>query len=274
MFIPRIAMIALNLVCAISLAWDPHDAMYSRPVERLYPDEYTLVRQIVMNAFRGYQPHEHYFLGLGRSMTAVVRFMQNLNPDLAGNVPLSKGEGLDRELVSGKCSETVLAHFARFFPSQEVLGDRNLVIMDFVIDGEAFIGGKEMLERCLSQLVIRKRYSRTPALFGFVLVNNIGSQNWHDHIFPAVRSSVKTFPVGGIPAYFYKGYHKNFSEYGTYQLGSSQLLNRRPEYDRFGVFLQAQMNEDPTLAESLSREFPALEIPCSPLLLLSAALTP
>lgn len=80
-------------------------------------------------------------IGLGRSPTAIIAFLQANTETLAINVPLSgiKGTGPSEDIKANK--EILFPHFDKFIDAQKLLNAQKLILLDYTITGKGFLGG-------------------------------------------------------------------------------------------------------------------------------------
>ncbi|ALP53296.1 hypothetical protein Tel_09080 [Candidatus Tenderia electrophaga] len=133
---------------------------------QLKAQEYEQIRDFSAQLMKLYPPDRYYYIGLGKSPTPIIAFMQATGVP-ASNMPLSKfshrtkgrrdgGQlGLSEPLTGTQLAE-LERHFDNFIPSKEVLRGRDLLLIDFVQSGRSLIASADHL-----QDYITKKYSRT-----------------------------------------------------------------------------------------------------------------
>jgi len=100
-----------------------------------YQHHETQVRDMAARILQEFPPDRYYYVGVGRSPTALIDFFRILDPGLACHLPASKAKWIRPEDVSGPAAEQVGSHLRRFLPDPEVLGDRKLLLIDHVQSG-------------------------------------------------------------------------------------------------------------------------------------------
>src|SRR5262249_35338984 len=104
---------------------------------------YKGIRNANGEVLRRFSARKYTFVGLGRSLTYNIAFLQNLNPDIAFNLPLS---GLRTASVE-KLERVYFDHFRRVLPDQLFLSRKTILLMDGVLKGNSLAKGAALLRK-------------------------------------------------------------------------------------------------------------------------------
>jgi hypothetical protein len=94
----------------------------------LAPKEYAQLRDGVVKLLKKGNPKKSYFIGVGRSSTAYVAFMENLGTNLATYLPTDGLHKLADEEPEEDAKQTFFALFDQFIPAKAIGGARELVL--------------------------------------------------------------------------------------------------------------------------------------------------
>ena len=114
--------------------------------------EYEQARDVVGLILKDYAPAGHFFIGVGRSPAIFVAILKNLDPDMAGSLPLSsfyhhpEGRESYREPLSKEVEGRLFDHFERFIPEDVLSGERPLVLIDWVKGGRSMVALDDYLK--------------------------------------------------------------------------------------------------------------------------------
>ena len=111
-------------------------------------DEYQQIRALSISLLRRFPPDNFYYLGLGRSPTPVIAFLEASYIPSA-TIPLSAfryGTENQPELAEDKISD-LDNHFERFLPKPEVLGTKELLIIDYTDSGQSLVAGLNYIKK-------------------------------------------------------------------------------------------------------------------------------
>ncbi|MBI1395207.1 MAG: hypothetical protein GC151_04435 [Betaproteobacteria bacterium] len=131
-------------------------------------EEYEQVKAIALQIMRRYPPGRYHYLGLGKSPTPVMAFLQEFasraSLDLdASSMPLSKFghrtgsmTGAERRVVDGpeldaEQRERLWEHFDAFVPSPGSLEGKDIVLIDLVQTGKSLVATQRHLEEYLNE---------------------------------------------------------------------------------------------------------------------------
>ena len=205
---------------------------------------YASIKTMVKHLLTEYPPDHHYFVGVGRTPTAMVAFMENLSDDLATQVPAS---GLKRGISDDRL-QAYYDHFDRFIPASVLRGNRTIVF----IDG-SYGGG--------SALTLRDAFDSYQAERG-------GTAESRAVVFNELAGTTRRANVDivGVGAAYYLQQSEPFAMLSTeHNIGEHghELATLRdkanPEYARFRRGLMQYMHEDTAdLGPWLKQRFPRL----------------
>ncbi|SKA09842.1 hypothetical protein [Sediminibacterium ginsengisoli] len=140
--------------------------------EDISQGEYDQVKQVALQIMEQYPPDKYHYLGLGKSPTPVIAFLQSYgtvtrNPMVsATNMPLSKFDHrsssmsrAEKGVVNGAelnadQKERLSDHFDRFVMSnEEIVEGKSILLIDFVQSGRSLVATQRHLQEYL-----KKRY--------------------------------------------------------------------------------------------------------------------
>lgn len=115
---------------------------------------FSQIASVVLPLLEMYPLKDFYFIGIGRSPFALVDMINLISPGTATTVPISYNEYIRRKPLfsmytpwkrdlepfsksDNRVREALFSHLKRFIPSQEQLGNRQIVILDFANYGSS-----------------------------------------------------------------------------------------------------------------------------------------
>jgi hypothetical protein len=125
------AVIFFGLViwASLALAWDNHE--FSK-------DEIRYIREAGDSIRRIYPPDQYIYVGVGRSPTALMAYLQLKDPSSVLQLPASGlASAPPVESLSQGAKALIERHFSRFLPREDQLGSRQIVLIDFVGTGRS-----------------------------------------------------------------------------------------------------------------------------------------
>lgn len=125
----------------------------------LTKEEFEQIRELAANIMGTYPPRDYYYVGLGKSPTPLIAFLQASQVP-AINLPLSKfspalpGVTPSRDsgrgpALTGAQQQELTTHFDRFLPSQATLNGRAILLIDLSLSGRSLIATREYMQRYL-----------------------------------------------------------------------------------------------------------------------------
>lgn len=138
------------------------------PVQRvLSKDEFTQVQTLAQQIMERYPPAQYHYLGLGKSPTPVMAYLQAYGERQPGisatNMPLSKFghrsdsmSAAERRVVDGAALNAeqrgrLWDHFDRFVPGPGALQGKSILLIDLVQTGKSLVATQRHLEEYLLQ---------------------------------------------------------------------------------------------------------------------------
>lgn len=134
----------------------------------LSEDELKQVGMLARNIMKKYPPDQYHYLGLGKSPTPVMAFLQaygeRVNPLVsATNMPLSKFghrmsgmSSAERRVISGnelneEQRNRLWEHFDNFVPGPDELEGKSILLIDLVQSGKSLVATQRHLEQYLKE---------------------------------------------------------------------------------------------------------------------------
>lgn len=210
-------------------------------------DEYCELRNLCANLLSFYSLRDTYFLGIGRSPTPIIGFLQEQESVSAKNIPLScfrhRPSGRAIEIPDGKkkdryrslCPKMQAAlyqHFDRFFLfDQDIFSRKQWVLLDFSQTGDTLASVHDYLN-----LYLRHRHPRTKPRLEILCLADPKSDESRISATLSGRSfrifQVKHYPC--LCSGFCLQRYDLASEYGSFfiERGNSEDLFRNESYDR------------------------------------------
>ncbi len=114
--------------------------------------EYEAIRDLSLQMLRKFPEKSHFYVGLGRSPTPIVGFLQAFSaagaPIQAMNLPWSTTrETLKNNPLSPDAEADLFKHFERVLPSAERLQGKTLLVMDFSVSGMSLFSAHDYLSK-------------------------------------------------------------------------------------------------------------------------------
>ena len=194
--------------------------------------QYKETRRGVVALLRKHRPGKYRYIGLGRSPTAVVAFLQNLGLE-AINLP---GSGLSSTQVSQAAWDQ---HLAQVLPPSFLASDKKIVIFDRVSSGASL----EQAANALSAYLRSQGSSAEVALRAFV------SRSRHP------QHAQSNIDLDRYPELDAMNHYSHWAEYPNFTIGkdSVQGMGSRPEYSQFKTVLLERMKRDKALSKRIKR---------------------
>lgn len=112
--------------------------------------EYTELRAVVEKIEGMFQRDRYVVVGLGRSPTPIVAFLQLGDSGSAVNLPMSDAVGFQSALLKSQgrwTREKLFDHFDRFVPSDAELRGKDVVLIDFCMTGRSLVFASSILKK-------------------------------------------------------------------------------------------------------------------------------
>lgn len=218
-------------------------------------EEYLDLKKMVTELKARFPPDQYFYVGIGRSPTAVIAFLQNLGITDAINLPISGfyGERMKPETRTSPPNwfrQILYRHFSRFLPSIVHLAGRKLLLIDFAVRGRTLTNVTDAVDVYYQQLHGQKKFTESLALVGSMEQLEIN----YPHDF-SIDIPERLRPL------FHKEIFKRFSEFiheDPELYDKKDLFYQRQEYKYFLKFLFQKMVNDPSLVSDFYR--PSSEI--------------
>ena len=211
------------------------------PREFLRLDQYTQIRDASLELLRRFDPSKHTFIGLGRSPTTIVAFLQNLGlgAERALNIPAS---GMRKRNPDSAAWDQ---HLAQFFPLKALTSARDVVVFDRTSSGSSLIQAQQLL----SDFLTRRGSGATVKLLAF------SSHARHPELasHPQIGPNRINIDEATTPELYEMNRYSHWAEYGHHIVGggSSEGLTRRPEYEQYKGLLAERMKRDAALSAAI-----------------------
>ena len=132
----------------------------------LTQEEFDQVQELARDIMRTYPPDRYHYLGLGKSPTAVMAFLQEYGSRAnisATNMPLSKfghsvssmsraeSKVAEGAPLNAEQRQRLWDHFDRFVPTVSDLEGKDILLIDLVQSGKSLVATQRHLEQYLSE---------------------------------------------------------------------------------------------------------------------------
>lgn len=109
--------------------------------------EYERIRDISL--FVANKPNV-FVIGVGRSPTPFIAFLQEYRPNSAVNLPLSQFRYPTGTELSHEDERKLYQHLDRFIPSEQELEGKEIVLLDYAVSGESLLSFTRYFQKYLS----------------------------------------------------------------------------------------------------------------------------
>jgi len=111
----------------------------------LTEEQYVSIRGAGVELVNRFPPADHFYISLGRSATQLVAFLQDLNPEIAINLPASGlGSAPDATL-----EPAYFEHFQKMIPDSVLESGKKIVLMDLAVSGGSLRNAEKLLRSYL-----------------------------------------------------------------------------------------------------------------------------
>ena len=234
--------------------------------------EYVQIRDVAMHIIEQYPPEQNIILGVGRSPTPLIAFLQNYDTQYAYNVPLTgfrhrpagvstpshpnqKRTELYRPLFKGEI-KPLFRHFDDHVPNAIQVGGKNVVLLDFTYSGDSLISAYFYV-RAYLQSQQRPDTLTMLALSPSTdwendLLKNTAEVGLHADVFPLSLQHHDLLTTGFIDERY-----DPFGEYGPYNVFvGNRTLHKNEKY----LDLRREMAEFMVQEPDLARRLPELPL--------------
>jgi hypothetical protein len=239
--------------------------------------EYNAIFEIADRIYRPYPSDQYVVIGVGRSPSLPMAFLQNLQSDYAynfpisafkyrvsGNTPAKIPEYAIKQFspLSDNQKQKLFAHFDRFFPSAKQINRREIVLFDYSRRG----GNLFALEEYLREYLVKNvRFSK-------IHLVTLAARQDQDVIlkYAAETNHFVDFITLDLGLLFDesldRSYYDKYSEFGQFfiepQSNAQPLLeSSSPEYIRIKSVLREIMQKDSRVANLSSSNHPFSRYP-------------
>ena len=187
-------------------------------------EQYEQIRQAGLDVLQQYPGH--LVIAPGRSMTALAAFLQNLNPDLAVNVPVS---GLKKG--KSQWSNHWIAHLDHLLlPVMQRQPTRPLLVVDRSSKGGTILAQQQILQNWLQV----KKLSLPVEILSF--------DRHPEHKGRFARYNIENMPAFNTPQLW-----EDVAQYPYHLVGQDATPRARRAYTKLMSHMRARMVRDPDL---------------------------
>lgn len=228
------------------MVWQEQAAADSVQRYRFHAGEFEDIRDLSLRILDLYPPSRFAYVGVGRSPTPVMRFIQEWS-SLSGrqavtaNVPFTKPS-----VLGGGIAEipdaAMSAHLDRFLPTAEALSGRELVVIDLVSGGK----GLQLFESKLAGFA-----SSRP---GFPRHRVLAIEERPGAAAALGIDGIGAIPLGDYPVLrtlLVNSSYDRVARYGAHRVGMdpADAIRPRRSHDVFGAVLRERMEVDPAFRQ-------------------------
>jgi len=220
-------------------------------VHEFVPGEYRDIRDLALEVLARFPPSRFHYLGIGRSPTPLIAFLEQLRGVRASSIPFALGAGRAPDVSE------VDAHLERFLPVETIAGGRSLLAIDLTASGRTLVEFEAALARASARA--RDGGSDLPyrmlALAEAVPVRD-GSGMMAVNWVLATREgkAIDVIPLDRYPALNHRlkaSAYDDVAEFESLRVGSGGEPIRGEAYDGFGRLLRRRMENDPEVTGKL-----------------------
>lgn len=225
-------------------------------VGEIRPEEFREIRDLSFRIISRYSVEDSLFVGIGRSPTPIIGYLQESQKAHAMNLPLSRfrhrPQGRSVEIdqtkleryqpLNAEALKTLYQHFDRFFLLEtEVWRRKRWILIDFSRSGDTLVSAFDYLSAYLRH---RKPRTRTPELQTLCLVDSIHNLQKIKITLgrrPTQILEVVSYPnlCGGLAMQRYD----LASEFGTFFVEKAEhSLLKNKSYKRLRASIRNEMN--------------------------------
>lgn len=219
---------------------------------RNYPG-YEAGKKIGLEIIQRYPPEEYFYVGVGRSPTPVIAFLQEYLPaHSASNLPFggvtaddhlwvfTQKDGRDHIDWEKGWGPNMDHHFKKFLPTPDQLGGRKILLVDYIVNGHSLSLAKRIVE------VFLKKEGR---------LNGVKALGFHsDHINSQQINArgLDTLNIGFDQRFRYEKMDP-WAEYPTWKIGETSPDTAQLLYSKLRAgFRESMKNEKPSVKSRMA----------------------
>lgn len=182
------------------------------------PGEVKEIVEVSEQIVKNFPPEEYFYVGLGRSPTPIMAYLEIFHPNNVRNVPISamKSRLNDRfgrtDPLSAEAEARLNKHFDRFFGNPADFRGKKIVLIDFVNKGDGLMSTFDYLEKYSQTTNKGYQIELSP------IRNILLSDGFLDRLSKreAAISKIIELKPGILSSKFVSQMYDNYAEYGRY----------------------------------------------------------
>lgn len=109
--------------------------------------EYRLLESVAEKILKDFPPAKYYYVGVGRSPSALIAYLEAIAPGTSGHLPVSKAKWANSIGVTPERVTLIRNHFLRFLPPETQLGGRKILLIDYTESGLGLKWTKDFINK-------------------------------------------------------------------------------------------------------------------------------
>jgi hypothetical protein len=102
--------------------------------KKLAPESYPRMRDAGLEILERFPPDKYYYVGLGRSPTGVMTFLELYGVSDLKTVPITDLTPQGSSVLNQRLKE----YFRKYFPTEAELRGRKILLIDYILSGDSF----------------------------------------------------------------------------------------------------------------------------------------
>lgn len=125
--------------------------------QKITAPEFEHISYVAQNLLKHYPPSEYIIIGVGRSPSAIISYLEITNPGSAYHLPLSDFRPKPGELEETGMISKLFSHFDQFIPLSHLQSGKKIVLLDYSSMGYSLVSVDHYLEKYLHQKGLKSK---------------------------------------------------------------------------------------------------------------------